>query len=59
MFRDKGVTVFPWTEFIVLCSALALFGAALGEIALRLGELRASNFADLACARRAIGQAIR
>ena len=50
MLRAKGVAVFPWAELLVLCGVLALFCGVLGEIALRVGELRASDFADLACA---------
>ena len=50
MLGVKRVAVFPWAELLVLSTALALFCGVLGEIALRVGELRAADFADLACA---------
>ena len=50
MLRAKAVGAFPCAELLVLCSVLVLFCGVLAEIALRVGELRASDFADLACA---------
>jgi hypothetical protein len=50
MVRAKSVVSFPWAKLLVLSCALLLFCGVLGEIAFRVGELRTSDFADLACA---------
>jgi lysophospholipase L1-like esterase len=41
---------FPTLQLLILSASVVVFVAILGEIALRLGELRASNAADLQCA---------
>src|SRR5260370_15380846 len=40
---------FPWLPLVVLSVAVGLFAAALAEIALRVGELRATNLVGLQC----------
>jgi lysophospholipase L1-like esterase len=40
---------FPALQLLILCASIVVFLAILGEIALRLGELRTSNAADLQC----------
>jgi lysophospholipase L1-like esterase len=40
---------FPWLPFLVLSLVLVLFAAMLAEIALRVGELRATNLIGLQC----------
>jgi len=40
---------FPWLPLVVLSVAVGLFAAMLAEIALRVGELRATNLVGLQC----------
>src|SRR5260370_19808149 len=41
---------FPWLLLVILCPVGLVFAAMVGEIALRIGELRASNLVELQCA---------
>jgi lysophospholipase L1-like esterase len=48
--QDRRIrAAFPWLPLLVLSVAVGLFAAMLAEIALRVGELRATNLAGLQC----------
>jgi lysophospholipase L1-like esterase len=50
MLRARDASEFPWVQFAVLCTVVLVFCLTMGEIAMRVGELRAAGFADLECA---------